>query len=537
MLIEGESGTGKEVIARAIHDAVADARGAFVPVNCGALPENLVESELFGYKKGAFSGAQPRSPGPRPRGRRRHAVPRRDRRPARRARRPRCCACSRSARSCRSAARAGRRSICASSPRPTATSTTMVAEQELPPRSVRAPRRLPHRGAAAARAPQRSRPPDRRPARARCSPPSTRASTSTPRALLLALPVAAQRPRARAGARDRAGPRRRRAGPRRAPARLRSARAARRARRARRAVGDRSESSRPGRRGAARAPGQRVRGRARARQGSQADPALDQALRARPRPAIARRYAPGTPWNARSRGPTARDCSYATAFGVDRAHASAAPRAGSRASASFGKKHIASGRRAVPLYSPVTRVRQRVEPTSAHAPSLLGGRPARRRRAAERAGIATSPRAAAAGTSARVSRSPRARRARRRASARARSRRRAARGNSSTVIASAIRPERRLRRRRAPDQERRHLARRRRDRERRDRPLHIVGVLGPAASATARGDPEQPREPVHLDGVCVLHRDRQRSLERSRTAIVVSVSVACTQRSESASLA
>ena len=62
MLIEGESGTGKEVIARNIHDQ-SNRRGAFVPVNCGALPENLVESELFGYKKGAFSGAQNDHPG------------------------------------------------------------------------------------------------------------------------------------------------------------------------------------------------------------------------------------------------------------------------------------------------------------------------------------------------------------------------------------------------------------------------------------------------------------------------------------------
>ncbi len=62
MLIEGESGTGKEVIARAIHGA-SGRGGAFVPVNCGAVPENLVESELFGYKKGAFSGAQSDHPG------------------------------------------------------------------------------------------------------------------------------------------------------------------------------------------------------------------------------------------------------------------------------------------------------------------------------------------------------------------------------------------------------------------------------------------------------------------------------------------
>jgi transcriptional regulator of acetoin/glycerol metabolism len=62
ILIEGESGTGKEILARAVH-ALSARPGAFVPVNCGALPENLVESELFGYKKGAFSGAGSDQPG------------------------------------------------------------------------------------------------------------------------------------------------------------------------------------------------------------------------------------------------------------------------------------------------------------------------------------------------------------------------------------------------------------------------------------------------------------------------------------------
>jgi two-component system response regulator AtoC len=57
VLIEGESGTGKELVARGIHSASLEKRGAFVPVNCGAIPETLLESEFFGYKRGAFTGA------------------------------------------------------------------------------------------------------------------------------------------------------------------------------------------------------------------------------------------------------------------------------------------------------------------------------------------------------------------------------------------------------------------------------------------------------------------------------------------------
>ncbi len=63
VLLRGESGTGKELIANAIHYNSLRAKKPFVKVNCAALPETLIESELFGYEKGAFTGAQNRKKG------------------------------------------------------------------------------------------------------------------------------------------------------------------------------------------------------------------------------------------------------------------------------------------------------------------------------------------------------------------------------------------------------------------------------------------------------------------------------------------
>ena len=154
VLITGESGTGKELVARAIHVGSHRSAAMFLPYNCTTTGRELADSQLFGHRRGSFTGAVSDQPGLVRIGRRRHAVPRRDRRPAAR-RAAEAAAVPRAGRD-----HADRRDAAAARGRPRARRDqrrprTARGRRQVPRGPVLPPERDPHPRAAAARAARR----------------------------------------------------------------------------------------------------------------------------------------------------------------------------------------------------------------------------------------------------------------------------------------------------------------------------------------------------------------------------------------------